>query len=65
MKQALGDFGKVIRDSITVARMRLHGQIRARSWLIGVSAAGFLLVTPFLLLGKTIVGENQERSSAR
>lgn len=52
---------KVIKDAIAVARIRLLMQSRMRSWFFSVPASGFFLVAPFVLLGKTIVGERGER----
>ena len=57
----LSAFTKVLRDSITISRGRLIGQVRARTWPITASATGFAMVAPLLFLGETIVGKHGER----
>lgn len=52
---------KTIKDAVAVARIRLLMQSRMRTWFFSVPASGFFLVSPFVLLGKTIVGERGER----
>ena len=52
---------KLIRDSVTVARARLAGQARARTWFVAASATGFAMVAPLVFLGETVVGKDGER----
>ena len=52
---------KLIRDSVTVARARLAGQARARTWFVAASSTGFFMVAPLVFLGETVVGKGGER----
>ena len=52
---------KALNDALAVTRIRLLMQSRMRTWFFSVPATGFFLVSPFVLLGKTIVGERGER----